>query len=277
MTTPSPIKHSLDGVDFHLAESTDLSFIQQYGRVFRVFDENDSGNISFGVDDGHRRRFIKLAGASTMNAMLSPEKASANLRRTEQIHRNLSHPHIVRFLESFEHGRFFGLIFDWTDGGLLLRRIENQPLLRFKALPFNERLEAFDSVIDVVQHTHDSGYVAVDIYDASFIYDFERKQITICDIDAFERKPMVNTMGRMYGSTRFMSPEEFELGAVIDEITNVYTLGAVAFLLFGNEQKRTMETWDAGDVRFEVAQRATSDRREERFASIAEFRIAWGR
>lgn len=274
MTTRSPIMHNLDGVDFHLAESTDLSFIQQYGRVFRVFDDNDSGNISFGVDDGSRKRFIKLAGASTVSAMLTTEEAIANLRRTELIHRDLSHPHIVQFQESFEHGRYFGLVFSWSDGELL-RRIYTESFTRFRRLPIDERLAAFDVVIDAMQHIHESGYVAVDIYDASFIYDFERKQITICDIDAFERKPMVNTMGRMYGSARFMSPEEFELGAAIDEITNVYTLGAVVFLFFGDERDRTLETWDAGDIRFDAAQRATSDRREERFASIPDFKESW--
>ncbi len=32
-------------------------------------------------------------------------------------------------------------------------------------------------------------------------------------------------MGRMFGSTRFMASEEFELGALIDEQTNVFVMG----------------------------------------------------
>lgn len=32
-------------------------------------------------------------------------------------------------------------------------------------------------------------------------------------------------MGRMFGSTTFMAPEEFELGAPIDQRTTVFTLG----------------------------------------------------
>lgn len=39
-------------------------------------------------------------------------------------------------------------------------------------------------------------------------------------------------MGRMWGSSLFQAPEEYEVGAVIDEITNVYTAGATAFALF---------------------------------------------
>jgi hypothetical protein len=31
-------------------------------------------------------------------------------------------------------------------------------------------------------------------------------------------------MGRMFGSTRFMAPEELELGALINEQTNVFAM-----------------------------------------------------
>jgi len=48
-------------------------------------------------------------------------------------------------------------------------------------------------------------------------------------------------MGRMWGSSRFMSQEEFTLGVAIDEITNVYPMGAVAFALFGGESSIALE------------------------------------
>ena len=38
-------------------------------------------------------------------------------------------------------------------------------------------------------------------------------------------KPFVNKMGRLWGSSRFMSPEEFELNAMIDSRTNVFNMG----------------------------------------------------
>ena len=37
-------------------------------------------------------------------------------------------------------------------------------------------------------------------------------------------KPYINKMGRLWGSSRFMSPEEFELNAMIDERTNVFNM-----------------------------------------------------
>lgn len=49
------------------------------------------------------------------------------------------------------------------------------------------------------------------------------------DLDTYSRGPVVNTMGRMFGSTRFMAPEEFARGAVIDQRTTVFTLGRLAW------------------------------------------------
>ena len=42
--------------------------------------------------------------------------------------------------------------------------------------------------------------------------------------------PFRNFMGRMWGSSSLMSPEEFVKDAILDEITNVFNMGAVAFL-----------------------------------------------
>lgn len=274
MTYKSMVIQHMDDVAFRLAKTADLSFIQEYGRVFRVFDDHDSGNISFGVDDGTRKRFIKIAGVRTVEAGISTQAAIDNLRKAERVYRDIAHPNIVRCIDTIEHGPYFGLIFDWVDGELL-RRVNEATFARFRALPISERMAAFETVVATIQQVHDAGYVAIDFYDASFLYDFDHKQMIICDADVYERKPMVNTMGRMWGSSRFMSPEEYELGAPIDEVTNVYTLGAVSFLFFGDERERSLVHWDADEPRYAVAKQAVSDAREDRHQSIADFGSAW--
>lgn len=274
MTEPAFVTQELDGIEYRLAEPADLSFVQQYGRVFRVFDDHDSGNISFGVDNGERKLFLKVAGARTLYANLTPEEAIATQRNSVEVHRAIQYPNIVDLVDAIRHGPFAALVFEWVEGEIL-RRVNEESFARFRDLPVAERLAAFDAVIDVLQHVHDCGWVAMDIYDASFIYDFERQHLTLIDLEVFARKPLVNEMGRMWGSTRFMSPEEYQLGAGIDEVTNVYTIGAVAFLFFGEERVRTLDTWDAGEARFKVAKQATSDARPERHQSIAAFADAW--
>ena len=87
--------------------------------------------------------------------------------------------------------------------------------------------------------------------------------------------PYNNPIGRMWGSSRFMSPEEFELGAIIDEITNVYTMGATAFALFGNERDRCIEKWKLSKELFDVAKKAVNDERDERQQSIEQLITEW--
>ena len=115
---------------------------------------------------------------------------------------------------------------------------------------------------------------AVDFYDGSIMYDVESRKTTICDIDFFRKQPCVNDMGRMWGSSKFQSPEEYKLGADIDEIANVYCAGAFAFALFCN-YKRTHEEWQLSDEAFAVATKAVRDDRNERYQSIKELKQAW--
>ena len=81
-------------------------------------------------------------------------------------------------------------------------------------------------------------------------------------------------MGRMWGSSRFQSPEEYRFGAAIDEITNVYTLGATAFALFG-DGSRAWEKWQLNDRLFDVAVKAVSDDRAARQQSIVKLKEEW--
>ena len=71
-----------------------------------------------------------------------------------------------------------------------------------------------------------------------------------------------------WGSSHFMSPEEFSLGAVIDEITNVYAMGATAFALF-SDSNRSPEKWP------DVVKWAVSDERGERQQSIRQLIKEW--
>ena len=141
-------------------------------------------------------------------------------------------------------------------------------------LPINDRLAVFSDILSFLECVVSRNYVAIDFYDGSIMYDFVNGKTTICDIDLFRKQPCVNDMGHMWGSSRFQSPEEHQLGADIDEITNVYTLGATAFALFG-EYNRTREKWQLSDKLFEIATRAVSDDRANRQQTIRQFTAEW--
>ncbi|MNI81135.1 hypothetical protein D3C73_1377230 [compost metagenome] len=72
-----------------------------------------------------------------------------------------------------------------------------------------------------------------------------------------------------------MSPEEFELGASIDGITNVFNMGAIAFALLGGGLDHSFSKWEAGKELYEVAIKATETNRNDRYPSVADFYSAW--
>ena len=83
-------------------------------------------------------------------------------------------------------------------------------------MPEEIKLQVYRDILVFHEHVIQKGYVAVDFYDSSILYDFNQKKTMLCDIDFYRRAPAVNDMGRMWGSSRFMSPEEFELGSPLD-------------------------------------------------------------
>jgi serine/threonine-protein kinase len=136
---------------------------------------------------------------------------------------------------------------------------------RFLALDTRERATALDVVFRLHVKLAARGWIASDFYDGSLIYDFERRRIHVVDLDSYRDAPFTNEMGRMFGSTRFMAPEEFTLGARIDDRTTVFALGRTVaqFLPLGPEAVDSL-----------VA-RACDPEPERRFQTVAQFHEAW--
>jgi len=266
----------LDNIPYKLKSPFDFSFLQEYGRVFKIYDGQDSGSICFCMtcDKTGKRHFIKFAGAPTVLANVSPEEAIARMRGTIKVYQDLAHPNLTQLLDSFDVAGGIAMVFEWHDAEYLGKQY---PASREKFLQLGkaERLGVFDDIIQFHLHVAACGYVAIDFYDGSIMYDFKRGKTIICDIELYAKSPQTNTMGRMCGSSTYMSPEEFTLGATIDEVTNVYTMGAAAFVLFGGGKDREFDKWRLSRELFEVATSAVSAERGNRQQTIAAFAEEW--
>ncbi len=284
----------IDGLPYKMKAPFDFEFIHKFGKVFKVFDDQDSGNICFGVcDTDGSRYFVKFAGAPTESYDGLPEDAVERLKATLPIYMDLKHPGLIQLLDAQDVAGGFAMVFRWAEGDCMGRMYPAQHH-RFMNLPVEARLQVFRDVLAFLEYVHDRGYVAIDFYDGSVMYDacdregatvtFERNEIacscygqgktSICDIDFFGRKPYYNHMGRMWGSSLFMSPEEFTLGAELDEVTNVYTAGAFAFALFGG-YRRDFDNWTLVEACYEVAKKAVSDDRGSRQQSLRQLIREW--
>ncbi|MBN8193480.1 phosphotransferase [Bacillus sp. NTK074B] len=106
----------IDGIPHKLKAPFDFSFIKKYGEVFKVYDDQDSGNICFGVRNGEERRFIKFAGAPTARYEGKPEEAVSWLKDAVKVYEDLAHPHLARLIRSEEVGEGFAAIFEGQMG-----------------------------------------------------------------------------------------------------------------------------------------------------------------
>ena len=273
-------RHPLLDVE-HIEQTPDV-YLNAVGNVFAVFDRRtqDSGNISYGVQIAQECYFVKTAGCpDDPNPFLSHSERVSLLRNAVRLRRSCNHctlPPLHRVIES-PTGPL--LVYQWADGELIrvdaaMRDDPQSTFQRFRRLPSHEIIRALDLVYELHHQLAQLGWIAVDFYDGCLIYDFDRQKLHIVDLDHYCEAPFINGMGRMFGSSRFMAPEEFERGARIDERTTVFTMGRTAAVLLsdGTLERRPFR---GSDTLYEVVRHACHDDREKRYDSMATFFAAW--
>lgn len=296
----SEVIEEIDKVKFRLREPKDLTWIKKYGTVFSVIDATGSGCICFGIQNGKDRYFIKIAGVDTVDAEITPQESVETLKNAVGLYRTLKHPSLVELLEHYPVLDDYAAVFRWVEGGCLFdywnfeKYNENPDILsparRFRSLSPERKLSAAECLFSFLETVAANDYVAVDFYDGSLIYDFAADKMTICDIDLFRKQPAYNDMGEAYwGTKRLKAPEEYILGAVIDETTNVFTLGALMFDFFGQYTQEEIgrryrnnqflpckrERWSLGSASYSAVLQAVDFDRRKRYQTISDFHKAF--
>jgi serine/threonine-protein kinase len=252
-------------------------FLTSLGEVFVVHRGHDSGNTSYGVRIEGDAWFVKHA---------EDEEPISHLESAILFHTEVRHPAIIPLVGWFRTSAGLAIVHEFRDGlivndplapGALPRQHPDSTYARFRHLPVDEIIHALDTVFDSHVAVANAGFVAVDFYDGAIIYDFEHRQVHLCDLDSYRPGPYRLDRDRQYGSTRFMAPEEFERGATIDERTMVFTLGRAAFVFLSEGQRgeNDMHLWRGSRTLYDVARAATELDPDKRFASVTEFLTAW--
>ena len=257
-------------------------FVGAIGVVFAEFGKQtqDSGNHSYGVRIGAERFFVKTAGqpADPQPALRHTARV-ALLRNAARLHASCQHPILPPLLSLIESPAGPLLVYPWVDGELLAvpRDQRANPVSshqRFRSLPVPTICRCLDAIYDLHAALARAGWIAVDFYDGCLIYDFAAERIAVVDLDMYHAGPVQNERGRMFGSTRFMAPEEFELGAGIDERTTVFTMGRTA-LIYLSDGTLAPEVFRGSPALFAIVARACNPDRAQRFDSLATFEQAW--
>ena len=236
------------------------------GTIHAVFDQQDSGCVAHGIETEGGRWFVKTA---------STERARRSLRNAVGFHRAVQHEAIVPLAAALDHtDADITLVYPWTAGDVLNQATvagsDRTTLRRFQRLPVAEIEAAISSILSAHQRVAEAGFVAVDLYDGSLLYDFDGSSMRLIDLDEYRPGPFVLQHERLPGSRRYMAPEELRRGATIDERTNVYVLGRMIHHLLD-----TASTWRGTTGQGAVVERATMPSPEDRFETIGDLSAAW--
>jgi len=257
-------------------------YLRSVGVVFTEFgaQTQDSGNVSYGLQVGAQRYFVKTAGFPDYPRPFLDHAARVELlRNAARLSGSVSHPLLPRLLGVIEARDGPLLVYPWLDGELLgaSRETRDDPqssFQRFRHLPPATLHTCLDALFDLHDTLARAGWIAVDFYDGSLLYDFAAGRLWAVDLDMYRDGPFTNDMGRMFGSTRFMAPEEFERGALIDEQTAVFVMGRTA-LIFLSDGTLDPQPFRGPRALFDVAAQACQSNRALRFASMTAFCHAW--
>lgn len=271
---------------------TDLTaeeLVASAGRTLARYDHRtqDSGNISWLLATDQGECFVKSAGTREPPPPGAPipyldHAGRVRLLRTAiEIAQSVDHPALSRLRTVIETADGPALVYDRAPGELIgvpsaQRGDPASPYRRFASAPPRLRLTVLDQLIEAHAALEQAGWVACDLYDGCLMVDLSTGRLTLIDLDTYRRGPSTNDMGRMVGSSRFMAPEEFELGAPLDSRTTVFTLGRIA-RHFGTGLTEDLAQFFGGAQAAEVLDRATRPSRSERFGTVAELAAAWAR
>jgi len=181
------VTQCIDGLEVKLKTAYDLSFVNKFGRVFKVFDMQTSGNLCFGVEKEGKRYFLKFAGADTVkhSDKLTIEDAVMRLKYTVQKYADLKHPLLVSQIHAEEIGGGFIAVYDWFDG-VSCGYPQREDNRRFLALPVEDKLRVYAGILEFHAYVVERGYVAIDFNDQAYLYDFNSGKFALCDIDYSE-------------------------------------------------------------------------------------------
>jgi serine/threonine protein kinase, bacterial len=263
------------------------AYVARHGRVERQFSHltQSSGNVSWIVQAPEGRLFVKTAGTGA----LPPPGASTPyfdhsgrvrlLRNAVDLARSCDHPALPALLNVIETPDGPMLVYRAAPGELIgvpgeLRADPASAYQRFAHLSGAAQLPVFDTLIDLHRVLAGLGWVAGDLYDGCLIVDFDTLTLHVVDLDTYRRGPSRNDMGRMFGSSRFMAPEEFEFGALLDQRTTVFTLGRLV-RHFTTRLTEDAERFDGPAGLAAVIAQAVEPAPEDRFPTVAAFASAW--
>ncbi|MEO8577617.1 MAG: serine/threonine-protein kinase [Gemmatimonadales bacterium] len=151
-------------------------------------------------------------------------------RREARIAASLSHPAILGLHSFGEVENLWYFVMTYVRGETLAQKIEREGMM-----PWPEGLRIFEQMADALDCAHRNGVVHRDIKPANILIDNESGQAILADFGISKMSgagESLTATGALIGTPDYMSPEQVTGAPDVDERSDIYSLGAVAYLMF---------------------------------------------
>ena len=185
--------------------------------------EGGMSEVFLGINPKTReRRAYKVLGKC---ASLGPS-AYARFMREVDIIRSLSHPGIIRILDSgvLEDRYYYSM--EYMPGGNLYRRLEHGKI------PVDSAMGLFLSVCAAMAYAHESGVIHGDLKPSNILFNAKGEPVVsdfgIAKVLNFEKMSLLPS-GEILGTIAYLAPEQRFSSKKVNRRADVYALGAILY------------------------------------------------
>jgi hypothetical protein len=152
------------------------------------------------------------------------EMAWHRFQREADALKHLSHPHIVRLIDSFSEGDFEYIVMEYVYGGSLFERLNREG-----RLPLKQAISIAMKLASALDHAHSRGIIHRDVKPSNTMltpdYDPRLADFGVARLNYHSRVTLPHTV---IGTTPYLSPEGI-MGETIDPRGDIWALGVMLF------------------------------------------------
>jgi serine/threonine-protein kinase len=195
-------------------------------RIDRELGQGGMATVYLAEDLKHHRK----VAIKVLREDLAASMGSARFLREIEIAAQLQHPNILPLLDSGDADGFLYYVMPYVTGQSLRER-----LAREGELPVHEAVRLISEVVDALAYAHEHGVVHRDIKPDNVM--ISGRHALVADFGVAKAvteatgRSTVTTLGVAVGTPAYMSPEQAAADPHIDQRSDIYAVGAMAYEL----------------------------------------------